>query len=521
MVQNPDTALQPQAANGTSKPAPETTTEKKDEKAAPVRKRLSLACTTCRQRKVKCDGGRPSCRTCAKFNWPCIYQPSNRKRGPRPRALALMDGSMPYSGRSHWPSTHYYTYGIPGQPPISPPMAMPPPQLHQLMPPMPGHQYMEAHANGAPVHANPAAHDGVGAYNIDAYSTYSDYISSTGGIRIHAQGPPPHSGFAPMHSPPFAQAPQHPSHVAGGPARHRSGSHYQHLPHRMSVSDGPSVRPPPPLPPPPSSYMQPPAQNPQSMHRPASPFAFSHRGAAPEQPGASSHHRAAPMQQFPSGRMHMAAAAAAAAAAAEAPLGSASSARPELAKQNPPGSTAAPQHMHASAQSYTSASAHAHDMQLPSADALRNTPAIYARREADAASSRSTTVSSIGAGCARRPSQHTSPLQHPKDMLALSSPVQHPASHLPPAPGDQAMTAPIPSSSSFARPSRDYKPDCVEPVSAQPLPFSDGKSRPRLPPLTEVLGKDYQQIMSPGCDSSNRVSSHFGVPASHHKDGHL
>ncbi|ORX74254.1 hypothetical protein DL89DRAFT_220126, partial [Linderina pennispora] len=52
--------------------------------AAPVRKRLSLACTTCRQRKVKCDGARPSCKTCAKFNWPCIYQPSNRKRGPRP-----------------------------------------------------------------------------------------------------------------------------------------------------------------------------------------------------------------------------------------------------------------------------------------------------------------------------------------------------------------------------------------------------------------------------------------------------
>ncbi|KAJ1742795.1 hypothetical protein LPJ68_001585 [Coemansia sp. RSA 1086] len=503
MVQNPDTSLQPQAANGASK----STTESKDEKAAPVRKRLSLACTTCRQRKVKCDGGRPSCRTCAKFNWPCIYQPSNRKRGPRPRALALMDGSMPYSGRSHWPGTHYYTYGIPGQP-ISPPMAMPPPQLHQLMPPMPGHQYMEAHANGAPVHANPAAHDGVGAYNVDAYSTYGDYISSTGGIRIHPQGPPPppHSGLPPMHSPPYSHAPQHPSHAAGGPARHRSGSHYQQHqpppPHCMPVSDGPSVRPPPPLPPPPSSHMQPPA-----MHRAPSPFAYAHRGAAPEQPG-TSHRHAAHMQQLPSGRMHMAG-----------PMASASSARPELEKQNPPGSTA-PQHMHASAQSYTSASAHAHDMQLPSTDALRNTPAIYARRETDAASSRSTTASSTG--CARRPSQHTSPLQHPKDMLALSSPVPHPAAHLPPASAEQAMTAPIPSSSSFARPSHehkpDYKPDCAEPVSAQPLPFSDGKSRPRLPPLTEVLGKDYQQIMSPGANA--RITSQFGVPASH-KESHL
>ncbi|KAJ2452853.1 hypothetical protein EV183_002662 [Coemansia sp. RSA 2336] len=455
MVQNPDTSLQPEAANGTSK----STTESKDEKAAPVRKRLSLACTTCRQRKVKCDGGRPSCRTCAKFNWPCIYQPSNRKRGPRPRALALMDGSMPYSGRSHWPGTHYYTYGIPGQP-ISPPMAMPPPQLHQLMPSMPGHQYMDAHANGAPVHANPAAHDGVGAYNVDAYSTYGDYISSTGGIRIHAQGPPPppHSGLPPMRSPPFGHAPQHPSHAPGGPARHRSGSHYH-------------------------------------------PFAYAHRGAAPEQPGTYAAHP----HQLPSGRMRMAA-----------PMASTSSARPELEKQGL-GSTA-PQHMHASAQSYTSASAHAHDMQLPSTDALRNTPAIYARRETDAASSRSTTASSVGAGCTR---QHTSPLQHPKDTLALSSPVPHSAAHLPPAPAEQAMTAPIPSSSSFARPSLEHRPDkpgCAEPVSAQPLPFSDGKSRPRLPPLTEVLGKDYQQIMSPGTNA--RITSQFGVPASH-KESHL
>ncbi|KAI8322977.1 hypothetical protein GQ54DRAFT_258932, partial [Martensiomyces pterosporus] len=57
------------------KPASAEAAGKKDDKVAPVRKRLSLACTTCRQRKVKCDGGRPSCRTCAKFNWPCIYQP--------------------------------------------------------------------------------------------------------------------------------------------------------------------------------------------------------------------------------------------------------------------------------------------------------------------------------------------------------------------------------------------------------------------------------------------------------------
>ncbi|KAJ2794808.1 hypothetical protein H4R21_005354, partial [Coemansia helicoidea] len=34
-------------------------------------------------------------------------------------------------------------------------------------------------------------------------------------------------------------------------------------------------------------------------------------------------------------------------------------------------------------------------------------------------------------------------------------------------------------------------------AAAQPLPFSDGGSRPQLPPLSEVFGKDYQLLMSP------------------------
>ncbi|KAJ2801130.1 hypothetical protein H4R21_002905, partial [Coemansia helicoidea] len=203
--------------------AADASAERKDDKAAPVRKRLSLACTTCRQRKVKCDGGRPSCRTCAKFNWPCIYQPSNRKRGPRPRALALMDGS-PYSARPHWSAAPgYYTYSIPGphHPGVSPPMHMPPPvapHWHHLMASMPDQRYMDNPQNGAPIHADPA-HSGVGSYNHDMYSTYSDYIASTGGIRIRPPGigppPPPHMamgmppppllahGRQPMHSPPF------------------------------------------------------------------------------------------------------------------------------------------------------------------------------------------------------------------------------------------------------------------------------------------------------------------------------
>lgn len=40
------------------------------------RRRVALACTACRDRKVRCDGGKPVCRPCAKradSSLPCVY----------------------------------------------------------------------------------------------------------------------------------------------------------------------------------------------------------------------------------------------------------------------------------------------------------------------------------------------------------------------------------------------------------------------------------------------------------------
>ncbi|KAJ2501687.1 hypothetical protein GGH96_001760 [Coemansia sp. RSA 1972] len=519
MVQNPDS--QPPPNNDAPNAASDALAEKKDDKAAPVRKRLSLACTTCRQRKVKCDGNRPSCRTCAKFNWPCIYQPSNRKRGPRPRALALMDGSMPYSGRSHWPGGHYFSYGIPGQSQMSPPMSMPPPPaIHQLMPHMPGQQFMDVQTNGVAVHAN-VAHGNVAPYNYDAYSTYSDYMTSTGGIRIRPPAPP--RPAMSMHSPPFN--PAQPTHIPGGPARYRSGSHYQHQQHppqhphqhRMSVPEMSLV---------PQPYAQAQSQSLAPAHRAQSPFSpYSHR-AAPgySNSGASSHHpaqHASHMQFSPAApeRMRMPAA-----------VPEFAKAEPELAKTHQsaisPGSTA-PQHMHPSAQPYTSAYAYAQDMHA-STDASRHTPAIYARRETDVTSSRSSSSSNVDAG--RRLSQHTPPLL-PMDPPPLSSPVPLHAEYTRAA-ADQAMTAPIPSTAAFSShklssdSAHEYRPYAVssakyvEPASAPALPFSEGGSRPRLPPLSEVLGKDYQLILSPNGDGPSRTeaSSQFGAQTPLRKD---
>ncbi|KAJ2496743.1 hypothetical protein IWW47_003744, partial [Coemansia sp. RSA 2052] len=201
-------------------PSPaEASPERKDDKSAPVRKRLSLACTTCRQRKVKCDGERPSCRTCAKFSWPCIYQPSNRKRGPRPRALALMDGSMPYSSRPHWTVSHsYYAYGYPSHSPLSPPPPPPQPQPHFAAA---HHHHPDLPLNGAPMQVDPARHQ-PGSYNHDSYSTYGDFVANTGVIRIR---PPP------MRSPGFGQLSPASMHTNRDAQGHPHQHHHPYLSH--------------------------------------------------------------------------------------------------------------------------------------------------------------------------------------------------------------------------------------------------------------------------------------------------
>ena len=42
-----------------------------------------IACTICRKRKLKCDGGRPKCATCARLGHNCAYDEVRRKSGPK------------------------------------------------------------------------------------------------------------------------------------------------------------------------------------------------------------------------------------------------------------------------------------------------------------------------------------------------------------------------------------------------------------------------------------------------------
>ncbi|KAI0222879.1 hypothetical protein L0F63_006315 [Massospora cicadina] len=47
------------------------------------RKRLTQACDPCHQKKIRCDGQKPTCGSCARANNACIYPSTVLKRGPR------------------------------------------------------------------------------------------------------------------------------------------------------------------------------------------------------------------------------------------------------------------------------------------------------------------------------------------------------------------------------------------------------------------------------------------------------
>ncbi|KIM43223.1 hypothetical protein M413DRAFT_444033 [Hebeloma cylindrosporum] len=67
-------------------------------------KKITVACNFCRSRKLKCDGGRPTCGQCLKRSNPCDYMPQNKRRGTqRPRKGGGGDESGSESGEDRSP----------------------------------------------------------------------------------------------------------------------------------------------------------------------------------------------------------------------------------------------------------------------------------------------------------------------------------------------------------------------------------------------------------------------------------
>ncbi|KAF0488045.1 C6 transcription factor [Gigaspora margarita] len=49
---------------------------------------VTLACTNCRNKKEKCSGEQehPGCQNCRKRDRICVYEKSDKKRGPKPKS---------------------------------------------------------------------------------------------------------------------------------------------------------------------------------------------------------------------------------------------------------------------------------------------------------------------------------------------------------------------------------------------------------------------------------------------------
>ncbi|KAK9368339.1 fungal-specific transcription factor domain-containing protein [Lipomyces kononenkoae] len=61
----------------------------KSQQHVPLSKRI--ACVICRRRKLRCDGARPACGTCARLHHDCVYEETRRKSGPKRGYVKMLE----------------------------------------------------------------------------------------------------------------------------------------------------------------------------------------------------------------------------------------------------------------------------------------------------------------------------------------------------------------------------------------------------------------------------------------------
>ncbi|KAF8903132.1 hypothetical protein CPB84DRAFT_1774939 [Gymnopilus junonius] len=81
----------------------------------PRSKKITVACNFCRSRKLKCDGGRPTCSQCLKRNNPCDYMPQNKRRGTQRARKGDETGSESVEERSAEPDEPSLSPSVPSQ----------------------------------------------------------------------------------------------------------------------------------------------------------------------------------------------------------------------------------------------------------------------------------------------------------------------------------------------------------------------------------------------------------------------
>ncbi|KAF8577045.1 hypothetical protein K439DRAFT_588198 [Ramaria rubella] len=99
-----------------------------------VPKKTEMACKFCRVRKIKCDGGRPTCYNCARRSLDCTYDPEVRRRGPGRKNRSVSAQEVP--SRDEQADASASTGSFAGSSSSSyPPSALP--QTHPLLEPLP------------------------------------------------------------------------------------------------------------------------------------------------------------------------------------------------------------------------------------------------------------------------------------------------------------------------------------------------------------------------------------------------
>ncbi|KAJ2890549.1 hypothetical protein IWW38_004071 [Coemansia aciculifera] len=335
-----------------------------------------------------------------------------------------------------------------------------------------------------------------GSYNRDSYTTYGDFVANTGVIRIR---PPP------MRSPGVGQLSPTSMHLNRDTQSHHHHPYHSH--NRSSIShshthqistagggyDAQPTSPRPPLSahdaprylgPPlfcPQSPFSPPAHQPPVHGGPPDPHRYPPRHSPMLMSPDSAFDQSAVLSDGPpliSSVMQN----------RQPPMGSAPWSSEAPAMRSTP-----PQHMQQSAQPYFSVSPKG----VPTTAA--QAPAIYARGKADTPP----TADCSNSGFQTQPttSEQSLPLHRhctlPQSPRLAHSPLASPV-------GYDLCRAEHKSMMAFN--SGNHMSNCI-------LPFSDGVARPRLPPLSEILGKDHHHGMtSSGSSIMQTVADvHSGV----------
>jgi hypothetical protein len=63
-------------------------------KVTSKRVKVTLACITCRRKKVKCDGIQPICSRCGSNGIACQYSDSHKKRGPPKIQIEIIENRV-------------------------------------------------------------------------------------------------------------------------------------------------------------------------------------------------------------------------------------------------------------------------------------------------------------------------------------------------------------------------------------------------------------------------------------------